>query len=602
MGPSTGRISIITELVLILVSVTIYLVSQPLQANASPSMNVAIIGGTTLDTNIPCSSNGSAANNMGATSGGCLPVNPETNANLEDFSFAPLAPTDVNANNLSGFDTVVLNMASSALNCNSNNLSATAKTDLIAFVGEGKKLIIYDSQCNPGPDYNWLPFPFVTNNPGVTGTTKGSLAILENNMLSSNSPSGPAFIDADALATFTNAAADMNLMTTRDPHWCLDISGTNAHNVRGAVHVYAKFPSDSDAGLFLYNGLAQSAQSSGNPILQKIWLLELQQSVNPSNLACSFIVAHENNSRLNQQGSLLVFPLVDTLTNESETIINMTNTSNQGVWVECHTVLHGAFSSTAFIKSNFQIFLTPFQKIWWRFSEGYSPAHLVNQFGFPPFSIPPHPGEKGFLYCFAIQSSVNPNEKNFNFLKGDTLIFDEERSFNYNAISHQAIAITPDRTLNLDGVEYTQGSSRIWLEGIPEEVVLNGGEITGTLTLASIQMDLKASLQTEFGVNYRCWNRKEQAFTRHRGIFTFAQQDLTEDLGINVFTIRSNAFMCRADTFQTGLSSLITGKIGDRTPVWAVFHQSASDINWGTNVFHDPDPAFAAPAKIVLNP
>jgi hypothetical protein len=191
-------------------------------------------------------------------------------------------------------------------------------------------------------------------------------------------------------------------------------------------------------------------------------------------------------------------------------------------------------------------------------------------------------------------------------LKGDALVFGKRESFNYNAVPHQAIVITPDRTLNLNGVEYTQGSSRIWLEGIPEKVVLNGGEIAGTLTLASIQMNLKTSLQTEFSVHYRCWNRKEQTFIRNRGPYlAFKQQDLGSDLNIDMFRIRSNAFMCYADTALAGASLQIPsifGLPGSRTPIWAVFHQSTGGATWGTNVFYDRNPLYAASAKIILNP
>src|SRR5258708_3318972 len=45
-------------------------------SSGTPSRNVVIIGGTTLDSNIPCANGGlpTAANVMSFTSGGCLPV------------------------------------------------------------------------------------------------------------------------------------------------------------------------------------------------------------------------------------------------------------------------------------------------------------------------------------------------------------------------------------------------------------------------------------------------------------------------------------------------------------------------------------------------
>lgn len=314
----------------------------------------------------------------------------------------------------------------------------------------------------------------------------------------------------------------------------------------------------------------------------------------------------QQQTRLNETGSLLVYPLVDTLTSANETIINITNTGPQGVWVECFTESHGAMS-TSLVKEDFTIFLTPFQKVWWRVSQGYEPTNLTNQFGFPAYSIPPQPGAKGFLYCFAIEAvtgtpnpPTNQDEVTYNFLKGDALIFGDGKAFQYNAIPHQRLDGASDRVLNLDGQEYTRGSSRIWFEGLPEEIVLNGGDINGTLVLSSIQADFFQSIQTHFDVNYTCWNRKEQKFSRHRGSYlSFIQQDLTLDVKMNMFNIRADAFSCRADTtLSTGGQTDNTGfeqfgaqfAPGNRTPIWAVFHQSAGDgLAWGSNVWHDPN-------------
>ncbi|MCX9077130.1 MAG: Ig-like domain-containing protein, partial [Candidatus Methanoperedens sp.] len=82
----------------------------------------------------------------------------------------------------------------------------------------------------------------------------------------------------------------MNVMTTFDPYWCVDMSGTNANNVIGPVHTYAKFPAGTDTGLIIYNGLDQDFQWSSEPNIRKIWVQELQQPFNPSNLPCGHTV------------------------------------------------------------------------------------------------------------------------------------------------------------------------------------------------------------------------------------------------------------------------------------------------------------------------
>jgi hypothetical protein len=124
----------------------------------------------------------------------------------------------------SGCDTVLLNVASPGLACDVDILSAPQKADLVAFVARGGKLIIYDSECPP-QNYSWLPFPFTTSNPGALGA-RGTLTIVEENFLSTTDPADSHFIDAAALGTSTDAVGDMNVMTTFDPNWCLDASGT----------------------------------------------------------------------------------------------------------------------------------------------------------------------------------------------------------------------------------------------------------------------------------------------------------------------------------------------------------------------------------------
>jgi hypothetical protein len=255
-------------------------------AAASQSQNVAIIGGSTLDPNIPCGAY-SAANVMGASGGGCLQL-------PAGFTFTPIAPADVTAANLAAHDTVVLNMASYAMACDPDNLSAQAKTDIVAFVAGGKKLIIYDSECSEGSaglDYSWLPYPFSTANPGAQGA-QGTLTIVEDNSLSSADTASPYFINAATLGSNSDAVGDMNVMTTLDPYWCIDMSGTNILGVTGPVHTYATYPKNTDQGLIIYNGLDQDYQYNdpayvqGSAELAKIFKFELQQQFNPSLLPC----------------------------------------------------------------------------------------------------------------------------------------------------------------------------------------------------------------------------------------------------------------------------------------------------------------------------
>jgi len=265
--------------------------SSPAQADPelNQSVNVVIIGGSTLDTFVSnCGFSYTAANDMTWTYGGCLPVTGAV-GELGDFTFSPMLSSAVSAASLAPYDTAVINLASYDMACNTNTLSAQAKTDLVDFVADGHKLIIFDSECYPGPvDYSWLPYPFTTANPGAMGAP-GTLTIVENSTIASTDSLDTHYIDAAYLSLYTDAVGDMNVMTTYNPNWCVAMSGTNYLQVTGPVNTYAK--TGLDKGLYIYNGLDQDYLGYYNDAqLRKIWVQELQQPFNPSNLPCGIRV------------------------------------------------------------------------------------------------------------------------------------------------------------------------------------------------------------------------------------------------------------------------------------------------------------------------
>ena len=258
---------------LLIATVCILMVSQPALAN-SQSVNVAVIG------------------SLGSSNGGTLPS--DIGITGLGITFTNLAPASVSTASLATYDTVVLNVASSQMGETTATLSTDAKEDLVAFVGNGGKLIIYDSEC-ASADYSWLPYPFTTVNPGQQGAT-GTLFIVEENTLSSNDPLNTFYyIDAAYLASHTDAVGDMNVMTTYDPNWCLDMSGTNVVPATGPVHTYAEYTTGTNYGLIIYNGLdIDCISTSSSNILRKIWILELMQPFNPSGLPQSHTVVGIN--------------------------------------------------------------------------------------------------------------------------------------------------------------------------------------------------------------------------------------------------------------------------------------------------------------------
>ena len=258
--------------ILVVAGLILGLTVIPAQAGSAGSVNVALIGGAQFD----------------HTLGGQLITSGFPGGST--FTFTNMAVSQVSLANLLPYDTAVLNMASKITSggcaCNSGNLTAQAKADLNQFVSNGGKLIIFDSECPTGVDYQWLVYPFTTNNPGAMGAS-GTLNIVEENCLSTSVPGSTHYIDAVSLGSLTDAVGDMNVMVTLDPSWCLDMSGTNVNNVTGPTHTYARYGS----GLIIYNGLDQDYQGfepqPPDPYgLTRIWEQELNVPFDPTPLTC----------------------------------------------------------------------------------------------------------------------------------------------------------------------------------------------------------------------------------------------------------------------------------------------------------------------------
>jgi hypothetical protein len=197
---------------------------------------------------------------------------------------------------LANYDTVVL------ISCDPmNQLDGSQRADIVDWVADGGKLLIYDSECftDASLDNTWLPCPYTTYFPGGQGATQGGspwvdMEIVENNTLSSDDSESPYYIDTDKVASETDAAGDQNVFIVESTCWCGDILGTNALDDSGEImapgttgysHAYAHY----ENGLFIYNGLdidnlgtsSDPTADTGVGFLAKIWLLELEQTWDP---------------------------------------------------------------------------------------------------------------------------------------------------------------------------------------------------------------------------------------------------------------------------------------------------------------------------------
>ncbi|PKP60125.1 MAG: hypothetical protein CVT89_00445 [Candidatus Altiarchaeales archaeon HGW-Altiarchaeales-2] len=192
----------------------------------------------------PC--NAGSANvlvtNPGGTGGGAYPYS-FTTQNETTVTY-----TTINAALLANYDTFVMWRT-----CETYMTAWTAqqKTDIVNWVYNGGKLVIWDTECTDNPSYTWLPYPITTNNPGAMGASGWHLTIVENNTLSHTDTTSPYYINTAIISSSTDAVGDANVLTTYTADWCVDMEAENYNQVTGPVHVYSRYGS----GLITYSGL-----------------------------------------------------------------------------------------------------------------------------------------------------------------------------------------------------------------------------------------------------------------------------------------------------------------------------------------------------------
>lgn len=196
------------------------------------------------------------------------------------YTFVDILATDISSTTLASFDTLVLSQVCDV----GTALSVSQQRAVVDWVADGGKLVLYDSDvCGgysyfamgvPVVDYSWLPYPFVTDNPGGRGSSSGHFAVVVNDTMVSADPASPYYIDAGAIDR--TEIGDANVMITQDLHWCGDAVARNVNNQYGFVHAYA-FYGD---GLIIYNGL--DIDDIYDPNMARLWEQELAQPWDPT--------------------------------------------------------------------------------------------------------------------------------------------------------------------------------------------------------------------------------------------------------------------------------------------------------------------------------
>lgn len=211
---------------------------------------------------------------------------------LPAITVQPLTVPQLDYATLVDFDTLVLSQV-----CNAGSLPVVTQQAISNWVGEGGKLIIYDSdECYAPVSYNWLPFTFTTSNPGARGSSDGQFIIVAEDSMISADPASPAFIDAAALSGDAAGISwveigDANVITTSDLHWCGNAEAVNDLGQRGVVHAYSRYGD----GLFIYNGM--DTDNISHPQMTKLLGQELLQAWDANgvrDLTCRRRVADAN--------------------------------------------------------------------------------------------------------------------------------------------------------------------------------------------------------------------------------------------------------------------------------------------------------------------
>ncbi len=155
------------------------------------------------------------------------------------------------------------------------------------FVAAGHKLAIYNADmCGGETRYPFLPYEFVTSNPGAGGAHGDRLIEVESDDLGSlDKTDTKRYLNAGAYAAeLANQIGDANTVTTKDEHWCGHLFGTNAKHVNGFMQMYAPY----GKGVFIFGGF--DLDDNGLPEYQKMRDLELGMTM-PADLPCTVKVS-----------------------------------------------------------------------------------------------------------------------------------------------------------------------------------------------------------------------------------------------------------------------------------------------------------------------
>lgn len=250
---------------------------------------------------VPQSSGSGAHHVLVLDNAGSVGFWPIDENSLPGYSYDRMNLAMLDSAALTGHDLAVLNMV-----CFPGQfLAPEQESALVQWVAAGHKLLIIDSdECSPKTDYSFLPYPFITSNPGAQGASGDRLIIVENDALgTADKNDTPHFFDPKVfLNNGSNQLGDANIVTTQDSHWCGHLFGTNAKHDNGFMQMYAPY----GQGIIIYDGFDHD--DSGNAGYQRVRTLEFALQV-PAGMPCTQSAALAFLIQPNQEARLRRVPL-----------------------------------------------------------------------------------------------------------------------------------------------------------------------------------------------------------------------------------------------------------------------------------------------------
>jgi len=305
-----------------------------------------------------------------------------------------------------------------------------------------------------------------------------------------------------------------------------------------------------------------------------------------------------------QAAALVVFPAISVFEGGAaeDTLIQMSNTSNQLVAVQCYYVnatgtcsISGDACQEAsdcpsaidlcipqWVETDFRLYITARQPLAWRASEGLQAADLpLDGVAFrgptgesnASTRVPPFQDESGQavgeLKCYALEGDGTPSDR--NVLKGEaTLISPEPYSpSKYNALGFRAIegAVNDDNRLRLGGEEAEY-------DGCPNVLILNhffdgaidpatdGPPIETDLILVPCTENFVNQIPTRVTAQYLVFNEFEQRFSTSAPVDCYFVSQIsnidTPDETRSIFSV----FVSGTITGQTRIRPVNSGLMG----------------------------------------